>query len=452
MARQDSMSLTPARRTRAPRHRGVAASDSIAGTATFGWLAIILFFVVLGGWAALAPLSGAVVAQAVVKVEGNRKTVQHLDGGIVRQLRIREGDRVAEGDLLIKLDDSQARAEVEVLTQQLLALKANESRLLAEFERNDRISFPSEVTERSADPYIAALISGTDRQFRSRRAALEGQRRIAEQRIAQLREQMTGSSGVKQSLAAQISSIEAERQSLQELVQRGLVTRPRILQLERSAEQLRGQLSDVDANIAKAQEGVIEHQRQIDQLENDRMAEITRDLRDVQSRLLEVLPRLQNSRAVLERTEIRAPYGGTVVGLSVFSMGGVVSRGDRILDIVPDDNILILEAQIPVEEIAEVRPRQPAEVTFAGPRLRHIPKLPGEVVTISADRLTDNRTGASYFVAFVRIDANELKAHPGLQLYPGMAATVMLPTVERTALDYLLNPLIQALDRSFRER
>lgn len=426
--------------------------ESIRRQALFGWTVVALFFGGLGGWAATAPLTGAVVANAVVKVEGNRKSVQHLDGGIVRQLRIREGDRVREGDLLLKLDDSQSSAEVEVLMQQFLALKASEQRLLAEMDRKDTIAFSAELLERRNDPYFAALMSGTQRLFDSRREVIEGQRRIAAQRIAQSREQIGGSSGMKQSIASQIRSIQAELESLQDLFRRGLVTRPRMLQLERSIDTLNGQMADVDAAIARLQESIVEQQRQIDQLDHDRLAEVTRDLRDVQSRVLEVLPKLQNARAVLERTEVRSPYSGTVVALNAFSLGGVIARGEKILDIVPDEDTLILEAQIPIEDIVEVRPGQQAEVTFAGPRLRHLPKLKGELFTLSADRITDPRTGNAHFVGLVRLDAQQLRGIEGLQLYPGMAATVMLPTVERTALDYLLSPITQAFDRSLRER
>jgi HlyD family type I secretion membrane fusion protein len=182
------------------------------------------------------------------------------------------------------------------------------------------------------------------------------------------------------------------------------------------------------------------------------MTTVTRDLRDTQARLLEVIPRLVNARAVLSRMEIRAPYAGRVVGLNIFSVGGVIQRGEKILDLVPDKESLVVEAQIAVEDISEIRPNMRAEVHLTAYKQRITPIIHGSVLQISADRLTDNRTGVPYYTALLRVDERELEEIPNVQLYPGMPATVMIPTIERTAFEYLMGPLILSFNHSFRQR
>ncbi len=294
-----------------------------------GFIAIFLFFGVLGGWAAIAPLHGAVVSQAVIKVEGNRKSVQHLDGGTVRQVLVKEGDLVTTDQVVLVLDDSQSRAEVEVLRQQHLVLRASEARLLAELERRPAIIFPDEMAAEQEDRYVKAVMDGEVRQFQSRRIALDGQRKVLEQRISQFEEQIAGFRGVEAAYRRQLASIQAEAESLRGLVERGLVARPRILQLDRTAQGIDGQLAENNAARARAEQNIGELRQQILQIESERLAEVTRELRDAQAKLLDVIPRLHFQRAVLARTTVRAPYAGRVVALSVFGQGAVVGRGKR---------------------------------------------------------------------------------------------------------------------------
>jgi HlyD family type I secretion membrane fusion protein len=372
-------------------------SDSIRGVATTGWLVIVLFFGVLGTWAVTAPLNGAVVAAAVVKVDGNRKSVQHLDGGIVKELRIREGDKVKAGDVVVVLDESQARAEFEVLSQQAVVLRATEERLRAELTRATALTMPEDFRARAADAYIADIWKGQIHQFESRLAAIEGQRSVIKEKIAQLEHQIVGGDAQVKAYQSQLESTRKEIESILPLVSQGLIARPRFLQLERSAAGLEGQAADTLANIAKLRQAIAEQKQQTAQLDNDRMTEVTKDLRDTQAKLLEVIPRLMNAQAVLNRVHIRSPYAGRVVALNVFSVGGVIARGDKILDVVPDQDSLVIEAQIGVDDISDVHPNARAEVHLTAYKQRIVPIIHGDVVQVSADRLTDPKSGNPYY-------------------------------------------------------
>jgi HlyD family type I secretion membrane fusion protein len=429
-----------------------APSDSIRHVALAGWLIIAIFFGGIGSWAVTAPLNGAVVGNAVVKVDGNRKSVQHLDGGIVKELRIKEGDKVNAGDILVVLDETQAQAEYDVLSQQYMVLRATEVRLLTELDRGSELVMPQDLKGRPEDSYFKSVWNGQISQFESRRAALEGQRSVIREKINQLGSQIVGAEAQVKAFTDQITSVHAEAKDIAPLVERGLIARPRILQLERTAFGLEGQIADANANIAKARQAIAEQQQQIAQLDNDRMADITKDLRDTQAKMLEVIPKAMNAKAVLGRMEIRSPYAGRVVALTVFSVGGVIQRGEKILDIVPDQDSLTIEAQIAVEDISDIRPNMRAEVHLTAYKQRIVPIIHGDVIQVSADRLTDPKTNNPYYVAFVRVDQDELAAMPNIKLYPGMPATVMIPTIQRTAFDYIVGPLVMSFNHSFRQK
>ncbi|MDH2348925.1 HlyD family type I secretion periplasmic adaptor subunit [Bradyrhizobium sp. SSUT77] len=427
-------------------------NDSIKRVAFAGWLIIAIFFGGVGTWAVTAPLNGAVVGNAIVKVEGNRKSVQHLDGGIVKELNVREGERVNVGDLLIVLDETQARAEYDVLSQQYVVVRATEVRLLTELDHGSTLVMPDDLKARSDDSYLKSVWNGQVSQFESRRAALEGQRSVIREKINQLGSQIVGAEAQVKAFTDQITSVKAEAKDIAPLVERGLIARPRILQLERTAYGLEGQIADARANIAKGRQAIAEQEQQTAQLDNDRMTDVTKDLRETQAKMLEVIPKAMNARAVLGRMEIRAPYAGRIVALAVFSVGGVIQRGEKILDIVPDQDLLTIEAQIAVEDISDIKPNMRAEVHLTAYKQRIVPIIHGDVIQVSADRLTDPKTNNPYYVAFVRIDESELASMPNIRLYPGMPATVMIPTVQRTAFDYLVGPLVMSFNHAFRQK
>jgi HlyD family type I secretion membrane fusion protein len=452
LAQQSRRAATPAVTSTAARRSPPAVSDSMRSAAIAGWAIIAIFFGGFGAWAMTAPLHGAVVANGFVRVETNRKSVQHLDGGIVKELRVKEGDRVTAGDVLIVLDDTQARAEYDVLWQQYLVLRATEERLRAELAQQPALTIPDDLKALADDSVFSGVWRGQVHQFESRLAALAGQRNVINEKIAQLEAQITGAQAQAKAYRAQFESVKKEREDIEPLVKRGLIAQPRYLQLERSGAGLEGQEADTLANIAKARQAIAEQMQQMAQLDYDRMTEVSKDLRDTQAKLLEVIPKLSNAKAVLGRMDIRSPYSGEVVGLNVFSVGGVIMRGDKLMDVVPERDSLIVEAQIAVEDIAHVHPDMNADVHLIAYKARITPVVRGKVMQISADRLTEKRTDNPYYVALVRIDEKDLTEIPNVRLYPGMPATVMIQTVERTALDYLVGPLVMSFNRAFRQQ
>jgi HlyD family type I secretion membrane fusion protein len=435
-----------------PTQKVPLPNESARGAIFAGLGVIALFFGGIGGWAAYAPLNGAIVAPAVIKVEGNRKTIQHLDGGIVKELLVKEGEWVWSGQRVIVLEDAQARAAVDVLSQQFYVLHAQEARLLAERDGEAAIAFPDELMSQRDDPAVRKILDTETKQFDIRRTGLEGQVSVMKQRIAQLQEQIGGAQAQYTAVKESIAIIAAELKDQNFLLDKGLTQRQRVLELERTASGLRGQQGDYIGGIAKVQQAIGEMEMQIIQARNDRMTEVAKDLREAQAKLTDVSPRLQAARDVLDRTNIRSPYAGYVVDLSVFSVGGVIQRGDKVMDIVPSTNGLITEAMVNVDDIHDVHPGMRAELHFTAYKQRVIPVIHGDVIDVSADRLTDKRTGTPYYTALVKVDEREVVATNDVQLYPGMAVTVMIPTKERTALDYLIGPVVASFDQSFRQK
>ncbi len=430
----------------------VRPSDSATGAVRAGWIILLLFFGGLGTWSATAPLNAAVVGEAVVKVDGNRKSVQHLDGGTVREILVQDGSRVEGNDVVLILDDTEAKAQVDVLQQQQVLLSATEARLRAELAGASEIEFPQELIEKAGDTVVAAAMRDQAQELASRREAITGRERVLRQRIAQYDEQIEGLRAQLAPIATQLASIAEERASLDDLLSKGLTTRTRKLELERRESELAGRKAELDASMGQSDQAVSELREEIDQLRRDQSEDISRQLREIRGKLLDVGPQLRAAQIALERTAVRTPYAGTVVDLAVFSVGAVVGRGERLLDIVPDDTSLVVEARIRVEDIADIAPGMPAEIHFTSYKQRVTPLIHGTVAEVSADRLTDERTQVPYYVARVDVNTDDLEASPEIQLYPGMPATVMITTRERTALDYFIGPLTAAFDRSFREK
>src|SRR5262245_14846980 len=295
LAQKPRVGSTPAATSSAGRGRPPAMSDSMRSAAITGWVIILIFFGGFGAWAVTAPLHWAVVANGFIRVEGNRKSIQHLDGGIVKVLNVKEGDRVNAGDVLFVLDDTQARAEYNVLAQQFLVLRATEERLKAELAGASSLTMPEDLKAAGNEhPDVTGIWNGQIHQFESRLAALAGQRSVIREKIAQLEAQITGGEAQEKSYREQFESVRKERESLTSLVERGLVAKPRYLQLERSGSGLEGQAAETSANIAKSRQAIAEQMQQMAQLDNDRMTEGTKDLRDTQAKLLEVIPKLSN--------------------------------------------------------------------------------------------------------------------------------------------------------------
>lgn len=417
-----------------------------------GAVVMLLFFGGLGTWAALAPLTGAVVAEGEVKVEANRQAVQHLDGGIVRQILVKDGQEVAKGQVLIRLDDTAAKANVDVLTGQFDALKVLEARLIAERDGRDRISFNDDIAARQYEPQVTALMTGQINLFEARRRAFEGQRLLQEQKIGQLKEQIAGYQAQVNSQQRQMALIGEEAKGTRELWQKGWAPKTKVLALDRTTASLEGQRGELVANISRSNQQIAEAELQILQLSKDRMSEVSEQLRDAQSKLMDIEPRLRAARDTLERAELKAPRAGYAVGLTAFTVGGVIAKGDHVLDIVPIGSPLVVTGHIKPEEIEGLRPGLRAEVHLTAYKQRVMPLLHGTVTRVSADRLTDQRSGNGYYEVEVEPDLQELAEAHGVKLQPGMPAEIMVPTRARTALDYLLAPLTSGFDRAMREK
>ena len=426
--------------------------DSADAAAFKGWVIVAVFFGLLGTWSAVAPLNGAVVAQAVIKIDGNRKSIQHLEGGIVKKLHVHDSDMVNAGDTLIELDATQALAEFEIYDQLCTVLWLSEARLQAEQADRPSMAMPSQLRTRMHEPNVEATWRSQLAQLDVRRRESAGQTELIRQRITQLDAQIKGSDAQLKGLTTQLASMREELTSLAPLLERGVVTRTRIMQLERSVAGLEGQIGETSASIARVQQAIGE-QRQLEiQTKNQRSVSVAQELRDVQTKLAEMVPKLTSAQAIYARTSVRAPYRGRVVGLNVFAVGAVIGRGEKLMDIVPENEQLIAEARIAVEDVGEVMPGSLAEVRITGYKQQTTPTLSAVVQSVSADRLSDERTGAPYYVASVLIDEADLASSPGIKLYPGMPATVMVATSARTALQYLTGPLFAAMGTSFKGR
>ncbi len=435
----DGREVVPAKRSSARRY------------IVLGLVVVVILFGGIGTWAATAPLSSAAIAPGVVAVDTNWRTIQHLEGGIVAEIFVRDGDHVEKGDLLLRLEATRAEASITIIEGQLDLALATEARLIAERDGADQISFPAALTERHGQPEVAMIMSGQELLFIARRDSLAGQISILNQRIGQLRNQIEGLQVQQSASYGQIALIEQELEGLRQLYEEGYVTRSRILALERESERLRGERGEDLAAIAEAEAAIGEASLQILQLEKDLREKVVAELRDVQSEIFDLEQRQIGAADILNRIDVRAPASGTVLGLNAHTVGGVISPGDDIMNIVPEDDPLIIVARVQPNDIENVITGQTAEVRFSGLSQRDTPTLNGHVLTISADRLTDQQRSEDYYEARVVIPQDEIERLNDVELVPGMPAEVMILTGERTALNYILEPIQAGLNRSFRE-
>jgi len=403
------------------------------------------------GWASLAPIDSAAVASGVVAVEFNRKTVQHLEGGIVRDILVREGERVAPGDLLVRLDDTQVLAQLEIVRSQYLAGRAQEARLIAERDGYREVVFPDDLLAARSDPRVKEAIAGQQQVFAARSKALSGEKEVLEQRIEQLNEQIRGLEALSASKLERIESYKAEIKDFKKLYEKGLTDRLRLREMERLAAELEGERAEHQSSIAAGQVQIGETRLQIIQLERKQQTEVTQELRDTQAKLFDLRERIRALEDTVARTEVKAPVGGAVVGLAVHTVGGVVAPGGRILDIVPQDEQLIVEAHVSPVDADRVSPGLEAQLRFSAFNTRTTPTVAGHVLTVSGDRITDSSTKESYYLARIQVGKEGMAELRGLTLLPGMPVDVMIKTGERTFFEYLIKPITDRLAKSFRE-
>jgi len=419
-----------------PGHR-----PKVAGSVLLGLLTLLLFIGGLLAFSALAPLSSGAVAQGEIAVPGNIKTVQHLEGGIIRELLVTDGDRVGADQVLLRLDDAQARASWELIQGQWLALKAQEARLIAERDGVKELIFPPELTAVADDDAARKILRGQEAIFTTRRKALEGQRRILMQRKDQLRAEIASMQAQVKSAEAQMKLIRQEMKGVEALVRKGLERKARLLGLQRQAAGLEGSRGEQLGLIARTRQRIGETEIAILNLENERLTQVTSDLRDVQAKLADLEERRRAARDVLDRRTIRAPQGGVVVNMRFFTPGGVIGPGQPILDIVPETDELTVEARIRPVDIDVIKTGMRARVTLAAFKQRTTPTLLGRVVYVSADALEDPRTGQPYYLARIEVSPEEKARLGKRRLMPGMPASVSIEAGEKTLLEYLIDPM-----------
>jgi HlyD family secretion protein/epimerase transport system membrane fusion protein len=403
-------------------------------------------------WALAFEISGAVVARSFVRVESHLKSIKHRDGGIIREILVREGQRVEQNQLLVVFDDVQARAQVEVLRNQYYSLVAQAARLEAERDGRKTLVLPEELVKLQSDPAIATLIRDQDNLFKARLKSLEGQTEILNQRLQQLQIRIEGLDAQVTSVDRQSGLIDEELGALTYLFEQGYTTKPRILALQRAAAQLAGSRGQHMSDITRTKEQMGETRLQLAQLENQRQTEAADQYRDAQTRLADVIPRLQAAQEILARTRVLSPASGYVLNLTQFTEGGVAAAGERLMDIVPADAPLVIEARLRPEDVDEVAPGMLARVQLLPYKARLVPIIEGEVTRVSADRKQDPRTGELYFDADVRLKLGQLeKLGEDFRLSPGMPADVMIVIADRTIIAYLLGPFRDSFARALRE-
>jgi HlyD family secretion protein len=418
----------------------------------FGLIALTLFLGGFGAWSALAPLSEAAAGPGVIKVEGNRRTIQHLEGGIVREILVRDGDRVRAGDVLMRLDDVAAGAQLQALDAQRLFLAAQDARLTAELAGAPVVTWPEELLARRNDPRVADAIAGQTALFIARRTAFESNQQVLAARIDQLRAATESARSQLASQERQMALIREEMRGVAELLRLGLERRPRLLALQRAEASLVGNRDDIIGQIQRNEASIAETEAQMRAQDDMRRSEYSKEQREVRDRIAEVDERLRQARDVAARRDIVSPVSGSVLNLRFFTVGGVVRPGDPVLDIVPSDDRLIAEVQVSPTDIDVVHPGLLAEVRLPAFKQRLVPYLHGKVTFVSADAVFDERTRTSHYRVNVAIDDDQLARLQGVELTPGMPVEVMILVGERTFWQYITQPLRDSFARAFREQ
>ena len=417
-----------------------------------GLLTIIIAFGGFGAWAAVASLDSAAIAAGVVVVETDRKSVQHLEGGLVKEILVRNGDRVARNDVLIRLEDTHARAMHDIVRGELDGALAEESRLIAERDDRDEVVFPAELLARARLPKAGKAVRGQRHLFAARRKSLHGQVAILENSIAQFREQIQGLKAEQAAREKQLLILDDELRGLRKLLKQGSVPRNEVLAYERKLAELSGEKGRFMADVAGAEQGIGEARLRIAQLRRSVREEVVAELRGVQERIFGLEERLVAAIEVLGRTEIRAPATGIVMGMRVHTTGGVVAPAQEVLQVVPVGDRLVIEARVEPIDIDDVAVGQQATVRLTAFKLRSTPIIVGTLVNLSADTLADEQSGAPYYLARIEVSKKQLANLGNLQLQPGMPVEALIKTGSRTALGYMLSPLTENIDLAFRER
>ena len=406
----------------------------------------------VGGLAATTELSGAVIAPGSLVVDSNVKKVQHPTGGVVGELRARDGDKVKAGDIVVRLDETITQANLAIVVKSLNELQSRLARLEAERDNVDTVVFPAELLARAGDPELARSMTGERNLFEFRKSARAGQKAQLRERIAQLKEEIQGLTGQVAAKKRETELIGQELEGVRDLWRKNLVQIQRVTALERDAARLEGERGQLIASTAQAKGKISEIELQILQIDQDLRSEVAKDLREVQGKIAELVERKVAAEDQLKRIDIRAPQNGMVHQSTVHTVGGVITPGEAIMLIVPEADALTVEAKLAPQDIDQVRVGQTAALRFSAFSQRTTPELDGVVSRVSADLTTDQRTGAAYYVVRITLSESELARLEGLRLVPGMPVEAFIRTGERTVLSYVMKPFTDQITRSFRSR
>jgi len=416
-----------------------------------GWAVMALGVLFMGGWLVAAPLSGAVIAPAFVKVDMNRKVVQHQEGGIVKQILVRDGEHVKSGQVLVVIEDVKLDATLDLLRTQHDGERAKAARLEAERAILPEVKFPADLAARKGEAKVAEFLQRETTLFRARREALDTQ-------VALLKKQMQQTSVEARALSDQIAAEERalklqkdELQANQGLLEKGYVQKTRLMQLERSVAEYEARWGEHRAELSKTQQRASELELRVLAQRNQYVQSAADELKEISTRLFDLEERLRPSKDAAERQRIVSPIAGEVVGLRVFSSGAVVGPREVLMEIVPEDKTLIVEARIRPEDINHVRAGSEAEVRLTAYKQRTTPLVAGKVNYVSADRMVDPQNNAPYYVAHIDVPAQALADAGNLRMQAGMPAEVYIRTDSRTAFDYLFAPVTAYLRRGMRE-
>jgi HlyD family secretion protein len=423
----------------------------LRGVTLAGNLLILCFVLGLGTWSGFAPLESAAVASGVVESESSRKTIQHLEGGIIREILVADGDVVRAGQILISLEDTKARAEAQSLQGQLWDATAREARLQAEQQGEERVSFPAKLEmAQNASPSVATVLAGQQSIFETRRQAFQSQAAVNQEKRSQVETEIEGLRAQESAASKRIEIVREEADTVAMLVSKGLERRPRLLNLGREMADIEGRRGEIVAQISRAEQVINESKVTLLKLENDRQSEIAQSLREAQSQIFQIRERLQAADDQLLRTAVKAPEDGVVTDLRIHTPGGVIGAGAPLLDLVPRQDRLIVTARLRPEDIDVVHPGLNADIHLVPYNQRRVPRLRGTVMHVSADRLVDKRTDQPYYATKIRVEDPRIVEND-IKIIPGMPAEVFITTGRGTVALYALRPLLDSFNSAFRE-
>jgi HlyD family secretion protein len=417
-----------------------------------GLVVVTLLTCGLGGWASTAQISGALIAPGSIVVDSNVKKVQHPTGGVVGEVRARDGDRVKAGDVVVRLDDTITKASLAIVTKGLNGLLARRARLLAEQDGAERITFPLELMESFADPEVQSLIGNEIKLFQVRSSGRVGQKAQLKERILQLKEEISGLEAQENAKSREIELIQKELVGVRDLFAKNLVQISRLTVLERDAARLDGDRAQFVAQKAQAKGKITEIELQIIQIDKDLSSEVSKEMREINDKIGEFVERKVTAEDQLRRIDIRAPQDGMVLQSTVHTVGGVITAGDAIMLIVPESDNLSVEAKVNPQDIDQLRIGQKTLLRLSAFNQRTTPELNGTISRISPDTTTDQRTGQSYYTIRVSLPPEEVARLGDVKLIPGMPVEAFVQTGERTMISYLAKPLSDQLMRAFREK